>query len=455
MKRIALALLLFAPAAGAATSAGANLTIAPVSGTTTVRWPAIAYDGRYLAISGAGKVTGQFIGDDGAPMGAPFPVNAGSNLTQAPRVSPANGKFLVTWHETIGSGTRIRGRLVAPTGPTGDDFDISPMGTNWEMGAASARFKNELLVAWQDFAKTAIVAQRVSDTGTLIGGPIAIDTTGRYQRDPAVVANATEYIVAYAGCVAEKNCFVEAQRVRDGMLLGDRLVLDSSIDAGYVPEAEYNSTTGDVLVVWYRVTPAGKAFHARLIHKDGTLGPTTPVTTAGSYDASGLAYNARSNTFLFVTHGDTSQDIAMELSSTGALLNTTPFGPMGTGNFNPRVAANASKPEWVAVTSFEFKNVAAQRFVTDPVAMPDAGVVMDSGVVMNDSSVDSAAPANDSATSDGSSEPVEGSCGCSVPRKQPPGALAALVLMLSTRARRRASTPRSSSDRAATRTPRR
>lgn len=438
MKRLALAIVLFASTAHAASATGGNISIAPASGTAPVRWPAIAYaDGAYLAISGAGKVTGQLLSDDGVAIGAPFAVQVSSNLAQAPRVVAVSGKFLVTWHETIGSATRIRGRFVTKSGPTGDDFDISPLGTNWEMGAASAFNGKEVLVAWQDFAKNSIVAQRVSDTGMPVGGPIAIDTTGRYQRDPAAVANGSEFIVVYAGCVADKNCFVEAQRVRDGALFGERLVLDTAIDAGYVPEADFNSTTGDVLVTWYRVAAGAKGFFARVLHKDGTLGAAIPFTTTGAYDANGLAYNARSNTFLFVTHGDSSQDVAMELSPSGSLLTTTPFGPTGGGNFNPRVAANASRAEWIAVTSTEFKMISAQRFSGTAVATPDAGVV-DSGVDAS-VSVDSAMPRDTATTSDITPDPVEGSCGCAVPRRSAPHRLLVALILLGSRRWRRSS----------------
>ncbi len=401
------------------------VTIAPAAGTAPLRWPAIAYgDGRYLAISGAGKVTGQFLDDDAVPMGAPFAVNAGTNLAQAPRVTYAAGKFFVTWHETVGSATQIRARYVT-TSPIGGDFDVSPLGTNWEMGAASAFNGKELLVAWQNTA-TAIVAQRVGDAA--IGAPIPIDATGRYQRDPTVVAQGSDFLVVYAGCVADKNCFVEAQRVRDGALVGERLVLDSAIDAGYVPEAAATET-GDVLVVWYRVAAGAKSFVSRVIHADGTLGsPVTVSSTFGSYDANGLAYDARSRSFLFVTHGDSSQDMAVELSLVGAPLTTTPFGPMGSGNFNPRVAASTARPEWIAVTSTEFETLTAQRFSTAEVSATDAGIA--DAAVDAEPIGDSLPPRDSSPRNDITSDPASGSCGCGVPRTRTPGAAIALLLLL-------------------------
>lgn len=426
--------ILVTKAALGASLAGTTQTIAPVTGTAPVRWPAIAYDsGRYLAISGAGKVTGQFIGDDGALIGASFAINAGTNLAQAPRVTAAGGRFFVTWHETVGSATRIRGRFVT-TAPIGDDFDVSPLGTNWEMGAASAFNGKELLVAWQNGA-TAVVAQRVGDAA--IGAPIPIDTTGRYQRDPTVAALGSDFVVVYATCVADKNCSVEAQRVRDGALVGERIVLDTAIAAGYVPEAATNKI-GDVLVTWYRLTGGAGAIHARLIHADGTLGPTSVVLAGGSYDANGVAYNPVSDTYLVVTHGTTNQDLAIELAPIGAPLGSLMFGAMTGGNFNPRVAANNTRPEFVAVAAAEFKTMAAQRFMTDAGAFDsgpsDVGVA---DAAVSDTAAD-ATKATDATTA--TDEPLTGGCGCTTAaRSQPswPSWLSyALLVFIATRRRR-------------------
>lgn len=378
-RRVAWLLLAWTTAAHAQVAAvGGALSIPAGPGTAPVRWPAVAWAADanvYLAVSGAGAIMGQFVSADGVALGAPFPVNEGSAYAQAPRVAWGAPGFFVTWHETVGQAARVRGRIVRfGQAPLTGDFDVSPLGTNWEMGAAMAfsAASSEYLVAWQNFSTSAIEAQRVSGSGALQGGVLTVAPAPEYHRDPGVAWNAlsNEFVVGFAGCVGTDDCYLALQRVAagTGVLLGGPVLFDSSAVAVYVPELSFDAARGRVLAVWYRRDGSGASFHARALEADGSVsGPAALVTASfGSYDANSLAWNATSGSFLFVTHGTTSEDLALELSSSGAPLGAAvPFGPASAnGNFNPRVAANGAQAEWLAVTSTQFASLSAQRFST-------------------------------------------------------------------------------------------
>ncbi len=400
---VALAIVAFAPldSVHAQLAAGAASSVPPPAGTAPLRWPDVAYDRDhdvYLAVSGAGLIAGYWFSGDGTPIDVPFTIGGGSLYAQAPRVAYAGGAgMMLAWHETLpGSAVRIRGRVIRFGGAPSADFDVSPVGTNWEMGAALAwsSASAEMLVAWQALGDTRIGAQRVSATGALVGPAIVIDPRPYYFRDPAVAYHAATdtFFVAYAGCVGANDCFVDVQRVRAGTgeLVGGPIELDASIAAGYVPELAYASITEDVLVVWHRRAAGAASFVGRIVHGNGTAAATTTLVsdTLGSYDANGLAYSAASGTFVFVTHGTTSQDVAIELSSSGVPLGVPiPFGAASAGgNFNPRVASRGGHAEWLAVTSSDFTMLGAQRLLsstTDPSVLVDAGA-RDAGSVGSD-----------------------------------------------------------------------
>lgn len=414
------------PALAQLTAAGAA-SVSPPSGTAPVRWPDVAYDVEhdvFLAVSGAGSVAGFWLAGDGAPIDVPFAITDAGAFGQAPRVTYASGVgFVVAWHETLpGDVVRIRARVVPYGATPGATFDVSPIGTNWEMGAALAwsSASGLALVAWQSTSDTRIGAQRVDATGALVGSPIPIDPRALYFRDPAVVHHAASdtFFVAYAGCVGTDDCFVDVQRVDagTGALVGGPIELDASIAAGYVPEVGYAERTGDVVAIWQRRTAGGASMQSRAVHADGSTGATTLVTdTLGAYDANGLAYASGSGTFVWVSHGAGAEDVAIELSSMGAPLGTAvPFGvASASGNFNPRVAARAGHAEWLAVTSTAFDALTAQHFTSatrDPSADAGAETTLDA----SGPDADAGTPvARDAGGADaGRARAVAAGCGC-------------------------------------------
>jgi hypothetical protein len=368
------------------------VSVTPPTGVAPVRWVDVSWGGgAFLAVSGEVNVMGQLFAPDGSATGSAFVVNSDMLYAQAPRAAfSANaGAWLVTWHATQPSNAvLVRGRLIRNgQPPLASDFDISPTGSNWEMGAAVAwsSTQHEFLVAWQDFGATLVKAQRVSEAGALVGGVITVDTTAGYERDPGVGYDPDDnrYLVAYGGCVGNNDCFVRAQffDAASGAPVGSVLSLDAPIMAGYIPELAWNAITRRFLCVWYR---PGQMV-ARTVAPDGTLGAQVIVSTMYSaYDANSVAWNPLSNTYVMVTHSTTSQDAAIELDPDGNPLDAPGLliePATANGNFNPRIAASGSGPDWLAVTSSAFATLSAQRLTTGTRLGPgsDAGSVEDAG----------------------------------------------------------------------------
>lgn len=445
---------------------GAPRPSTPPASVSPVRWPDVAFDPAsdvFLAVSGAGHVGGILVASSGEPLGAPFVIDAASAFAQAPRVTHVEGAgFLVAWHETVGDATELRGRLVRADGSfaTGD-LVLSPVGTNWEMGAAiaSSPASEVALAVWQSIPERQIVAQRldVSEAALSAGGaavrlgaPIVIDARAIYFRDPAVVhhAGSDRFFVAYADCEADAACAVHVQRLDAGTgeRVGEPILLEDRLDAGYVPELVSIAHTGRVLAVWYLRAGFAASFHARTIDADGALGELVTASLVGSYDANGLAYAPSSGTVVFVTHGSTAEDVAIELDAAGHPLGEPlAFGaPSATGNFNPRIAASTRAPRFLAVTSTEFTSLTTQRITTasrDPSADRDAGLGLDAGAL------DAGAVPGDAAVADLDGAPGRGAvsgCACTVrsAARVPPWLALALALVAWRAAQRRVAAKR-------------
>jgi hypothetical protein len=423
---------------------------APPASVSPVRWPDVAFDPSsdvLLAVSGAGHVGGLLVASSGEPIGAPFVVDAASAFAQAPRVTHVDGVgFLVAWHESVGDRAELRGRLVRADGSfaTGD-LVLSPAGTNREMGAAIASSPESevALAVWQSIPERQIVAQRldVSEAALTTGGaavrlgaPIVIDPRVRQFRDPAVAHHAVSdrFFVAYADCAADAACAVHVQRIDagSGARVGEPILLEDRLDAAHVPELVSIAHTGRMLAVWYLRAGFAASFHARTIDADGALGELVTASLVGSDDANGLAYAPSSGTVVFVTHGSTTEDVAIELDAAGRPLGEPiSFGvASATGNLNPRIAASTRAPRFLAVTSTELTSLTTQVLTTasrDPAL--DASVSLDGGVGPSDASDAGATADLDAALDRG---PASG-CACTVrPLASPPPWLAlALVLV--------------------------
>ncbi len=377
----ACALLAPAPAAAQASRLGPTFNL---GGTTNpALLPDVAHDpvnNRWLQVSGNGFIEGHLLNSTGGTVGA-FRINATAGYVQNPRVEYGGDGYLVTWHETIGNLAYVRGRIVSTDGvPQGGDIAISGGGSSWLAGVAIgySTASREFIVAWVgNFGVTDdIHAQRLSSTGTLVGGLILISSgSADWDREPAIAYNpdTDQYYVAYASYSRSNYGYVSGRRIQagTGAFVGGIQQFATNI-ASRIPSISYNTATAQYLLVWWHQSSGGVAFYGQVLNGPDAS-PVGGVKVISSYyvayDALDVDYNEPSGEFLLVTHGRNWEDAAVSLRSTGdpmdngfVLTNTPDFRAVknGDGNFNPRMAASKSEKKWLAVTSSGFASTAAQ-----------------------------------------------------------------------------------------------
>jgi hypothetical protein len=397
-------LVLFAvtavPAPAIAQAARSGPTFRVGGATSPVILPDVAHDpgrDRYLVVSGNGFIEGQLLDGNGAKI-AGFVVTLGSlagGYAQTPRVAygagvnGGGGGYLVTWHESVGTITQVRGKLISPDGnPLTGDFVISTeaaapgTGSNWTMGAAIAysTASQEFLVAWMGGYLTTqdIRFTRVNTAGQLLQGTVAITGGADWERDPSVAYNPhqNQFFIAWAGYVdAGRFGHVSGQRVQAGSggLVGGPGTFIQSV-ATLIPSVEYNASRGQYLVTWYNRSSGSAAFYGVSLNGDtGAMigGVRVMSSRYFAYDALDVAYSAATGGFLLVTHGAGLQeyeDAAIPINPDGTpydngfiLTNTPDVRPVvsGDGNFNPRVVAGY-EGRYLAVTASRFAAVHGQ-----------------------------------------------------------------------------------------------
>jgi pimeloyl-ACP methyl ester carboxylesterase len=121
--------------------------------------------------------------------------------------------------------------------------------------------RGEYLVVWQERVEGAdIYAQRVSSSGQLLGGEIAVCTALERQQRPVVAYNSQrdEYLVVWQSGT-DLDCsghnYIHAQRLAwDGQTLGGRIIISEATNCQIRPDVAYNSHDDQYLVVWQNGT---------------------------------------------------------------------------------------------------------------------------------------------------------------------------------------------------------
>jgi hypothetical protein len=324
----------------------------------------------YLVVTGNDAVSGTFVDADGAPTTVPFSIAETTAWTQGVRIAhghPATG-FLVAWHDNRAAPDQaeLRVRLVRREGDghafAGPDFALGDDPTFPEMGPgiAYSPLSNVFLVAWQTTTPVALVARRVDGAGAPIGAEIEIASAGEWQSDVSIAHNPErdEFLVVHTHA-DPAGAAVRARRVSaaNGALVGESVVLGEArgtwITQSVFADERY-------LVAWY----AGALF-GRFVSQEGTPEgePFGIATGYGAYDGFALALSPVTQTIAAVFHGTTNEDFGAAIGTDGS--QSAPIeitaSPAGEPNYYPRVAAHASRKEWLAVSSRGFAAVVGQR----------------------------------------------------------------------------------------------
>lgn len=377
-------LALSAPAGAQVGRAGE--TFAVISTPDLKRRPDVAYDPVnrvYLVVSGVNVLWGRFVGADGTLLGEPFPIPQAPGTQQAPRVAygggvdNGQGGFLVTWLDWRGGDlSNVYGRLVAyraggqPAFLSAEIRIAAPAGgAHSELGmpaVAYATGSGLFLVTWMQYGGSDIRAQRVSATGQLVGGEIAVTADAQWSGDPDVTYNAgrDEFLVVYLWEPAPNVVLVTGRRIAASTGAAGNPFEITRASAIWIPRVRSDGADG-YLAAWFQFVGGTPVFYGRQVTGEGqVVGASAQTLAAGysSYDALGLDYNPATGTYFMAFHGTTADDMGMQISRAlvpDPVFQVTNSG--GTGNFNPRVSAATDRGEWLVVTARSFASIVGQR----------------------------------------------------------------------------------------------
>lgn len=349
---------------------GDTLDVPSLAESAPKRFADIAHHGKqdlYLVVTGSSAISATLIDGDGKALSQPLSLAQTSAWAQGPRVAPGGGQFLVAWHDNRSDPNQpeLRGRMVtlAGTSPVlgASDFLIGPKPTRAEAppGMAWSDSSKVFLVAWQSVPSTDLRARRVDAAGALVGAEIVLTSDPDWQSDPAVAWNPSndEFLVVWAHAAATGATRARRLSAKDGALLGQEIDLGSGT---HIPAVEHDPLTNGFLAGWWD----GKVRARRLDASGAPDGAAFEVASGfGSYDGFAMARHPKLGTFATVLHGSTDEDYAAAFAPNGeqsAVIQAT-LSPASIGNFNPRVAANPLRNEWILVTSRAFATLAVQR----------------------------------------------------------------------------------------------
>ena len=353
---------------------GATFDIATVG--SNKRHADVAFDpihAVYLVVHGSAPIGGAFIDSDGNAAGAPFAISQTPSWAQFPSVTwfPAAGAFLVVWHGSDpGTNTPTpRARLVAfDKGAVSfktPELKVSPAMSYQEvaLAVACASPAAECLVVWTTGA--VLTAQRIGVSGALLGGAIALAPGSDWNGDCAasIAPGGSTYVVTHTHADGSgASLWRRLVQVGTGAPAGAPLELGHAAGT-WAALSEWDSVNARYFTGWWE----GSA-KSRLLGADGMpLGASASLVPGyGNYDGLAISFNASAGVYAVALHGSSEEDFAALIhadgSSAAPILATA--SPAGThGNFNPRLAAHATRREWLMVSVRNYATVVGQRLV--------------------------------------------------------------------------------------------
>jgi PKD repeat protein len=344
--------------------------------TGTKRFPGVAFDSAnnaYLVAWGVINIGARYVSTDGVPLGTPAAVNSNGAATQAGATgvgcAPEINACLIAWIEEA-PVHRIAGRLVRYSGGEvqflTDAFavHVGPKHLESQPGVAYSSASNEFLVTfagaptiWPD-----IRAQRVSATGTPIGGEIAVSVSDAWEGLPAVVYNSAqnEFFVVFYHEAVSGVATVKAQRIAAGtgaLVGGQSTLIDGGLDR--YPDVAYNSLTNQYLTIAWGFSGRNWMLRGRLADANGqALGPSVLSLAAfGGGDGVGLGFNRLSNKFFAAYLKNDAAAPSDEIWGVSVTPDGTPGTPLRVTYSDrafavqPAVAGSATDQRWLTVAT--------------------------------------------------------------------------------------------------------
>ena len=232
----------------------------------------------------------------------------------------------------------------------------------------------EYLVVWQrhllDSSTWQIFAQRLSGTGSLIGGNLAVTGGAGDKASPAIVYNrqAAEYMVVWQDLRNGTDNDIYGQRMApNGALLGQAIPIAATWGHQTRPAVAWDAVRNAYLVIWLDRRNGAKydLYGQRLAASGSLLGPNFPISTgAGSGVDLGtdLVWNTAEDEYLAVWDGVEGL-YAQRITGTGGLRNQR-F--VAGGEYYPHLAYNAVAHEYLVTWGYWLEGAFAQRISGQP-----------------------------------------------------------------------------------------
>ncbi|MCC7007864.1 MAG: hypothetical protein IT184_03535, partial [Acidobacteria bacterium] len=341
-----------APPSGTLTRALGPTTVADDS-RRLVRFDA-AFDSInnvYLVVWGtqsSGPVNGQFVGQDGGPIGARFAISTGSQQAGWARVvySPEQQRFLVAYTKVLGATSHQRTARFLSYNAGSPAFLTSeiPVATFRDpgnsAGIAYSPGAGVFLVTWHVWAPNptpqSFVAALAPD-GTIVTPSTLLTDTTDGQSDPHIACNTTGrcLVVGYSwgnnngGRNTIWGRFVDGAAAAVG---ANSFVVDSAPIEGEAAVV-FSPPTGQFLVTFIRDF---KTIWGKTVGPTGTLGTATllkqstnSAVDGGGFGLPSVAYNSATQTMMLTMGTWSGLACAQQLSASGALIGATDC-PSGT-----------------------------------------------------------------------------------------------------------------------------
>jgi len=311
----------------------------------------------------------------GNPMGGEFIISDAAHNQTLPVVAYAASAevYLVAWEDDQGGTGNpiVYARRVEGSGtPSGEAFPLTANAVNYQLVPAVSGDDDRFCVVWQDGRSglvDEIYGQYVAADGGLSGENFAAAKARHGQELPSIAAGVKEYLVTWMDYRNGTDYDIWGQRVNyKGGLSGDPLPIAVESYGQGVPDAAYNPTNREYLVVWHGLSPErGFDIYARRLTPGGTAIGDPLLISAGTSAASEgyprVVYNDMTHEYLVAWHAFTANSwniYAQRLDATGTpigeaiLISTEIFNsvqPAAGHQEKPQIAFNSTSGEYVVV----------------------------------------------------------------------------------------------------------
>ena len=309
----------------------------------------------------------------------------------------ANNEYLAAW-DLVYSAWEVgvaAGRFSATGAALGPAVTVLAYGINHHHSRVIYNpDRNEYLVVLDDGASL-VRAQRISAAGALLGGSITISTGGQAWGAQAVYnPDAREYMITLQSNISGGNISnIYVQRLSaTGTLLGGILAVTGGPGDTGSPAITYNRTAREYLVIWTdKRNGTDYDIYGQRIGPDGaTLGPQFAVAaTWGNQVSPAVAWDSKHSAYL-VAWQDTRNGANYDIYGQRLTGNATLMGgnfPISTGSgdqygWATRLAWNPANDEYLV--AWDDNNVIYGQRVTHAGALRNARITIGNGFRVSD-----------------------------------------------------------------------